>query len=141
MRQILISSKFFTRSQKFVKTMSSKKQKHNILKRKNTCKRNIQPHCSHPGLQNEAEARSRTGSHCLLRPKQKNQDHRAGVGNFPGTQGDDATQAGGGNLLQIEICPKVRQNSENLKPEFEIFFGQKICQIEVRFAKFLVLSI
>ena len=28
MRQILISSKFFTRSQKFVKTMSSKKQKY-----------------------------------------------------------------------------------------------------------------
>ena len=47
--------------------------------------------------------------------------------------GDSSTT---GNLLQIEICPKVRQNSENLKPEFEIFFGQKICQIEVTFLKF-----
>ena len=72
-------SNFCSSKQAKISRQMNRSQK---LKRKNTCKRHIQLHRSHPGLKNEAEAeaRSRTGSHCLLRPKKKNQDHRAGVG-------------------------------------------------------------
>ena len=69
MRQASFS--VFTRYEKFVKTMSSifsrskelkisrQMNRSQKLKRKNTCKRHIQLHHSHPGLKNEAETKMR----------------------------------------------------------------------------------
>ena len=51
-----MSSNFSSSKEAKISRKMNRSQK---LKRKNTCKRNIQPHHSHPGLKNEAEAKMR----------------------------------------------------------------------------------
>ena len=68
-----MSSNFGSSKEAKISRQMNRSQK---LKSKNTCKRQIQPHRSHPGLKIEAEAEARSRSNCPLPTKAEDEESR-----------------------------------------------------------------